>query len=192
MRFSIFYPKSRRAIYNDFPELRKHQELTSIPPKDLVFVWYYACKASPLYDVEDDVERVKQSMDRAYTKEEKKRKYDDLVKLNFGEKMRKAINVMATFDPGARLQALEMTRQAFNNIKSLISVQEEDLESQFLDKDGNVDWSKKKAYIDSVKNAHQALPQMVKDIENAFGVVESEEDDEDFTNHIEDWVERNY
>lgn len=193
-KYSLFYPKSRREIVYDYPELIKYDEFKRLDGPDIVFVWYYACKASPYYHIDDETERIKACLDKAYPEQEGKKKNWDRFFGGFEEKIRNACHKMESFEPSARMRMKKMTEKMFENVEDVLKIDKEDVNQEFKDKDGNVDWTKKKAYLDSVAKANETFPKMLKNLENQFGVIEDEQDEEDefiYGEAMEEEVERN-
>ena len=48
-RYSMFYPKNTRSFKSDYPELFKNPIYSKLSNNEMLFVWYYACEASPFY-----------------------------------------------------------------------------------------------------------------------------------------------
>lgn len=177
MRYSLFYPSSKREITADYPELLKYQEFKGMPSKDLVFVWYYGCKASPFYPIDDERKRIEKCLEKAFPDEKERRKNWDRFFDGFETKIRNAVDRMESFEPNARVRMKQMTEKMFENMQRVLQINADDINEEFMDKDGYVDWAKKKSYIDSVSKANEALPHILKNLESSFGVVEDEDDE---------------
>ena len=173
--YSIFKPKSNRGIFSDYPELRKYPEFSGIKADQMLFVWYYACEASPFYDIENNRERIEKSIEAAFMKDGRKLisddKKEDLLDGKFPAKLSVAIDAMRKFRIGPRVRAKILTEKIFNNIESILSIDASKKEN-FLNKDGEVDFSKKKAYMDAASKASEMMPKLINQLENNFSVSE--------------------
>lgn len=174
--YSIFAPKSARILYEDYPELKKHGEtFKNLQTVDLLFVWYYACEASPLSEIINPRKRAEESIKFTYDVS-KKKKIDSvfrekLVNLKFDDKMRKAIDLMSLFRVGPRLRAKVIAEKAFENLEKILDIDASD-DSNFIGANGEVDWTKKKAYMETVSKAITMMPDLINQLESSFSVTE--------------------
>jgi vacuolar-type H+-ATPase subunit H len=85
-----------------------------------------------------------------------------------------AIREMGKYLPDARNEAKKMTQKIFNNYRKLIDVNVKE-DFKYIDKEGQeqTDWTARKQYIDSSKTIAEALPTLVKTLEEGYGVVET-------------------
>ena len=175
IEYSIFKPKSKKGIFNDYPELRSFEAFRTLDNNSMLFVWYFACESSPFHETEDDRERVKLSIKESYYKKGIKALSDkDAEKMKsgmFSSKITVAIDEMKKFKVGPRVQALMMVQKGFDNLSKIIDVDVSD-SSMFIDKDGEIDFAKKKSYVDSVGKAIDLIPKMINQIEGRFGLTE--------------------
>ena len=182
--YSIFTPKSTRALYVDYPELRQYQQFKDLRSHEMLFVWYYACEASPFYHISDDFVRAKKAAEKScYTGGKisiSGPEYQNLINLRFPPKVERAIPIMQKYKIGPRIRAKMLYEKAFDNIQKILDVDAKD-ESQFLNKDAEVDWAKKKAFVDTISSATKNIPELVRQLEENFSVsskAEEESDDE--------------
>jgi len=176
--YFLFMPKSKRGLLADYPELKKHEEFTALSNKQMIFVWCFACKGSPLFHKpmpEDKL--IKEAVKAAKLKFNDPKDEQNFLSGNFPHKVRAAIEVMKAFNPVVRFRAKKVLEGAIKNIESIISVKLDDAgnSEQFYDKDGNADWSKKKAYIDSTVKATNELPKMIAQAERGYGITDDKE-----------------
>lgn len=192
-KYSLFYPKSKREIVYDYPELLKYEEFKKLDGSEIVFVWYHSCKASPFYHMDDEEGRINDCLKRAFPNEGEREAHKNRFFGGFEEKIRDACYRMESFEPAARMRMKKMTEKMFENVEDVLKIDKENVNEEFMDKDGNVDWQKKKAYLDSVAKANETFPRMLKNLENQFGIVEDEEDEEDefiYGDAMEEAIER--
>jgi len=172
-QFSMFYPRTKNGLLSDYPELKRVEIFTKLNRFDLLFAWYFACKASPFAYEESDKIRTELSLVETYGK-----KADELrgafMAGNFDDKLRVGIVEMRRFEIGPRIRAKMMTEKIMENYEKLIDV---NLKSEFLNKDGEVDWTKKKAYIDACSTISKSIPLLINQAEGGFGISEKEEGD---------------
>lgn len=174
--YSIFAPKSARILYEDYPELKKHGEtFKNLQTVDLLFVWYYACEASPLAEIINPKKRAEESIKVTYDLA-KRKKIDSLyreklVNLRFDDKMKKAIDLMSLFRVGPRLRAKIIAEKAFGNLEKMLDIDASD-DSNFIGANGEVDWTKKKAYMETVSKAISMMPDLINQLESSFSITE--------------------
>lgn len=182
LKYSLFNPRSARSLKEDYPELLKIKELKSLSRHELLFVWYYACKASPFYNKENDRERVINSIKFSYGTSLSMAEKNRLIDGNFKEHIKLAIAKMRKYEPGPRIRAKKMIDNMLTNWEKLIDINVND-ENQFTDKDGAVDWSKKKAYIDASAKVSESLPKIIVLAEGGFGVADDNSEIDDVIIH---------
>lgn len=174
-QYSIFKPKSTRGLFVDYPELRTHEEFSKLTNDEMLFVWYYACEASPLYKISNDRKRVEEAIDNSFLKNGKKkisdREANDYKAGKFPAKISAAIKKMVAFKVGPRVRAKMLIEQSMNHIEEILNVDLSD-KTQFLNKDGEVDWSKKKAFVDTIAKSNEIFPTLVKQLEGGFAISE--------------------
>ena len=173
-RYSMFYPKTKRGLLSDYPELKKIESFSKLSRAELLFVWYYACKASPFYGEENDEVRVKKALKESFGKTAGLDITSRYVAGNFVDKIRTAITEISRFEPGPRIRAKMMVEKILANYEKLIDVNVNG-KVEFTNKDGEIDWSKKKAYIDACNTVSKALPTLITQSEGGFGITEVEE-----------------
>lgn len=180
--YSIFAPKSSRALYVDYPELRQYKQLKDLRSHEILFVWYYACESSPFYHISDDFVRAKKSAEKScYTGNKLSisgPEFQNLINLKFPPKVERAIPIMIKFKVGPRIRAKMLYEKAFDNIQKILDVDASD-ETQFLNKDSEVDWTKKKAFVDTISSATKNIPELVKQLEDNFSVSSKSDDEND-------------
>lgn len=170
-KFSLLYPSNTGDIFKDYPHLRSDEAFNKLNNSEMMFVWYFACKSSPFIRMHDEQRRAKASVSTAFGKKGKPQGIAALMSLNFPAKIRDATERMSRYEPGPRLRAKMMVEQAFTNFGKLIDVNVDD-ETQFQNKDGEIDMAKKKSYTDLTISITKALPLLVQQAEGGFDITE--------------------
>lgn len=171
--FSIFKPKSTRALYDDYPELKIYPELKSLSRFELLFVWYYACEASPLFKITSNRDRADESMKLTFFSNKQKRLSEEdkerYLNGKFPEKIKASIEVMSRFRIGPRVRAKMILEKGFDNLEKILDIDASD-QTNFINAQGEVDQSKKKSYVDTLDKAVSLLPNLINTLESGFGV----------------------
>ena len=169
-QFSIFYPNSSRDLAMDYPELYENENFRKLNRAEKLFVWYWGCRASPFWDLEDVDERLDKCIHHSFGSTLDHVAKQRFMSGNFSEKIDKAIIFMNKFQLSPRVRASKLTEKILKNIEKLIDVEISEDSEEFKNKDGEADWSKKKAYIDSCEKATKILPDLIRQVEEGYGV----------------------
>jgi hypothetical protein len=172
--FSVFNPKSARVLYEDYPELREYKQLKGLNVNELLFVWFYACQASPFYVIMNKRKRVEECMKQTFLKNPNKpsiqlKDKEAYFNGKFPDRIQSAIDVMSKFRIGPRIRAKISAEIAFENLEKIINIDADDA-AHFYNKDGEVDFAKKKNYVDIVKSAVDLFPKIIEQLEDGYGV----------------------
>ena len=194
--YSIFMPDSSRRILLDYPELAKNKSFKRLSPEDVMFVWYFACEASPFFDIKSDRKKVQHAIDNAYSRKGggyliPKNSVEDYLSGKFPEKIKNAIFEMTKFRVGPRVRALQVLEKGFAKLESILDV-DPDSDKGFEGKDGTIDFAKKKAYVDTFKTAMEAMPKIIEQMEQRYSVVEIKEGqsfDDEGSGFIDDLID---
>lgn len=192
---SIFHPKGKTRIVYDYPELQQFDSLKSLSnSNDFVFVWYYACKASPYYESKNQVSKVQCCIKKAYGKKLTEGKRNQLISGDFPEDIRKAIRDVESFEPGARIRAKIMAEETLAKLEAI--VMEDVSPSDFLKDDGTIDYTAKKAYAATLISINKDIPELISQIERGYGTsfidkADIKQDLEDSTNLMDDFLTKN-
>lgn len=194
--YSIFMPDSSRSILLDYPELAENKSFKKLGPNDMLFVWYFACEASPFFDIQGDRKKVQHAIDKAYSRKGggyliPKASVEEYLAGKFPEKIKLAIDEMIKFRIGPRVRALKVLEKGFVNLEAILDVDPTN-DKSFLGKDGTVDFAKKKAYVDTFKTAIETMPKIVKQMEQRYSVVEFKDEeslDDEGSGFIDDYID---
>lgn len=126
-RYSLFHPGNKANLLSDFPELRKiasFMELDS--PKKLLFVWYYACKASPAREILDESERIRYALRKAWGDRVPKEIEEPYTRKGWGTEVGSAIADMAAYEPELRIRLKAVCKQHIEILENLITQRPKD------------------------------------------------------------------
>lgn len=180
----LFGPRNGRDIRKLYPEIANDDRFKRISNDELLFAWLMGIPNSPCDESWGDMPRWKSAANRAFSGNKEKK--DTYATGTFPDEVKRAINAFATFSPEARLLAKRMVQTAYHNYNSLISA---DVEKDFLitkvvgkgdDKETitEMDWSGRNNYVNSTNNIIKALPDLLKLMEEGFGIDEKKKHDE--------------
>lgn len=172
--YLLFAPKSDRGLRVDYPELSRYDELKGLGRRELLFVWYYACKSSPYFnmDVKDPrlvVEKCLEASGLIFQDETKKAKF---LARDFPEKISAAIKVMSSFEPSVRILAKLKAVKAIATLERLtnLKLDEDGNHSSFKNKDGQVSFTSRKQYQDAVIAAQEKMDALIEKAEQGYGI----------------------
>lgn len=197
--FSLFAPKSSRALYVDYPELKRFPAFKELTTNDLLFTWYFSCEASPFFHISDNHIRAKKAAEKSLFVGSKLKcsqaEYGNILNLKFSPKLERAISIMEKFKVGPRIRAKMIYEKAFENIEKILDIDASD-PSQFLNKDNEVDWAKKKSFVDTISSATKNIPEIIEKLEGNMGIsskydAEENGDEDDGQSYIDQYHEQN-
>jgi len=181
-------PFNRKSLKTVYPELESHDEFKSLNPAEMLFVWYYACEASPLSNIDKDRDRAEKAIEFSFWADPKKKLLsDDLASAykagRFPDKLSEAIIVMSSFKMGARIRGLKILEKGFQNLEKLICVDE----SSDVFTSGEV--SKQKDYVTMIKSSTELMPKIIEQLEQGFSVKRKNSSDSsiDGISMTDDW-----
>ena len=175
--WQLFAPKSTRGLRVDYPELADYSEFKVLRLDALLFVWYYACKSSPLFNSKlkkrDLVVECMRKSKIVYLDPEKREKF---ISGDFGEKIESAIKVMYSFEPSIRILSKKLAVKQLADIEKMTSLKLDDHGNHvsFHDKEGGIDMNKKKAYMSMIMSANEKMDSMIQRAEKGFGVTKKD------------------
>ena len=166
-------PKSTRGLKIDYPELAEYEELNMLRRAELWFVWFYACKTSPYYNLEIPEDKiVKKCLDAARMRFDDEAKEARWIARDFPEKISAAIKVMRNFEPSVRILAKLEAIHDLDQMRKLTSLEldEQGNNPMFLGKDGEVNFMSRKHYMDSISNKQSKIGSMIEKAEQGYGI----------------------
>lgn len=177
-KYSLFTPRSRRSLILDYPELGKYKELLDLSKIDLLFVWYYACEASPYSSTQTDQDRAIKASAVTYrrNKQISEDKILAIEDLNFDDKLAMAIEKMESFRMGPRVRMRKMVDNMLSNYEKIINV---DISGEeFQNEDGEKDLDKIKDYSAISKLVLASMNDILSKSEDHFGTTDNGVDDD--------------
>lgn len=162
-RYYIYAPYNAQSLRQQYRELGDNPTLRDLSATDLLFVWWYANKTSPILELPDK-ERVVIAVQKAHaSKHQAEAKLAQYKNLNFPDSVRAAIKVMGSFDPAGRISAIA---DDLHLLKQCQSVIRKDVSSADLDE--ITEWTK------AVKAAREMRDDILARLERgSMGVMES-------------------
>ena len=122
IKYSMFRPKSKRGLLADYPELKDYFDTGGLNRSEMLFVWYYGCRVSPLFDLEDDRTKIEQCLDASFGYKITNEDREKWMSGGIPHKILEAIESMQKFQPGPRVRAMLMTERMLNNIEEIINI----------------------------------------------------------------------
>jgi len=172
----LFGPQTGKHLKKMYPELANEPLFKEIKNDDLLFAWYLGNKSSPIDPDWAEEIRFKEAARQAYPNDAEKR--NAYANKNVPESVRLAVEKMGTYSPKARELAARTLQNHFHNMLEMSHV---DVKKDFLylDKDGNelIDWTARNQYISSVKTATEVLPNLIKQVEDGFGIEKTKKEE---------------
>jgi hypothetical protein len=181
----LYGPRDGKSLRKTYPDIEDNPVFKDMPNDDLLFSWYIGIPGSPIDDELIDKVRFQAAAKKCFPANKKKQQ-------EFGggdlpEKVRLAIEEFKRKSPEARLLAKRMTQKTFEKFQELLNV---DVEKDFVDvrqfknEQGEVEtvrevnWSGRKAYVDSATKIVESLPDLVKKIEEGFGITDKKKSEQ--------------
>lgn len=199
----LYGPQDGKSLLRSYPDLKKdYPELGLVQKDELYFAWLIGIPGSPIKASLPDQQRYLSAATKAFPDNIDKRnrcgKWDTMP-----DEIKRAIRVFEGFNIDVRMQAKSATKTAFENIQKLLNI---DVEKDFLitkvvktgsgkDKTEEsvteIDWSGRKSYADSAVTMVKALPELVRQLEEGFGITEKKTG-ESSVKPIDIYHERNF
>jgi len=187
-KYSIFWPKSASSLTTDYPELKKILEPYSTQRNEVLFAWFYACKASPIIWMNEET-RIKKSLHYAYRGKMGAEQMGRFMSGDFGPKVINLVKIMQTFEPGPRIRAKMMVEKIMTNLEAMVD--EEVTSETFVGEDGKTDFSKKKAYVETQQKIASSLDGVVRQLEGGFSVEKVSDSGDELESFMDDWHDGN-
>lgn len=138
------------------------EEFKSLSDKELLFVWYFACKSSPVCD-KKEMDRVVEAFKLVpeFAVNMKEDVYESFLSRNFPSHISYAIKVMKRFDPDIRFRAKTFTDRIMDNIDYVTRKKAETY--------ADISVGELKSFIDMQINIAKNLPDIVSASEHGYG-----------------------
>lgn len=165
-RYSMFFPGTRNDLLLEYPELRGIPSIRKAgdKPKDLLFVWYYACKASPAMELVDDKARIEFALKAVWGDPVPKDVHARFISHKWGEEVSAAIDDMRRFELGPRVRAKLLLERALDNMTALVDKSKYEVASMDIDDQKN--------YTAIVGKVLSDIMPRIKEMEGNYGVRE--------------------
>lgn len=170
-RYSMWWPKGKSDLLLDYPQLRKVKAFLALENNmDMLFVWFYACRISPIVEhIKDDKKRIELAIKEVWGKNPPKHVREKYPNRQWSEDVAKAIASMRSFLPDARIRMRLIFSSNLDRIQKML---EEDSEPV-------ITWKQKREFFEAVKAGNELLHDLLPMVEEgAMGVVEVEGDEE--------------
>ena len=175
-----FFPETGRDLRIQYPELRSIPEFKKLKgSKEMLFVWYWANATSPLNDDSQENLSYKQRIDKCLelsgwkpSGEIIKQMYED----SWPDEVKFACARMEKFETEVRNRSRIVIKKILANFEKLADVSEDefvkvDPESQIK----SIDFGARKQYVDYAQKIAEALPGLIKNVEEGFGTGDDSE-----------------
>lgn len=172
----LFGPKTGKSLLRLYPELANEPEFKELSQEELNFAWYTGNASSPIDPEWEDIVKYRAAAAVCFKNNDLKRK--EYGSGNIPDEVKRAIEKMKTYSPDARMIAKRMVQDTFERYQKLLNV---NIEKDFLvtkkigkgedaEEITEMDWTGRKSYVDSASKIMAELPEMVKKLEEGFGI----------------------
>ena len=180
----LYGPRSGKSLRRLYPDINDDPIFKKLAAEDLLFAWYVGIPGSPIdHQMPENVRWRTASAKCILNNDAKKQKFG---MGDFEDDVKQAIREFEKKSPEARLLAKKMTQDTFSKFQKLLQV---DVEKDFLvtkkigkgedaEEITEMDWSGRKSYVDSATKIIEALPELVRKIEEGFGITETKKKEE--------------
>lgn len=173
----VFGPRNGKSLFRLYPELRDEPVFKNMAHDDLLFAWYIGIPNSPVDHEWTEKVRWQSAAAKCFTNKDKREKSGSF---DVGEDVKIAIKKFESYSPEARSEAKQIIQKIFHNYQKLVDV---NVDTAFLktttvgkgeDKQvvTETDWTAKNQYTNITSTISKALPDLVKQIEEGFGIQE--------------------
>ena len=171
----LFGPTNEKDLKRQHPELLNVEEFKKLSVGELLFVWWYSNPTSPLVrnDNLSEKHRSAEAYLKAFKSSPDEQRKIDYASLNFPDRVKMAIDRMMKYAPGVRIRSKLMIEEILTNFEKMVKVNMDEFVT--IDDDGNkvINWTGRNSYINSASKISETLPQLIKQVEEGFGVTES-------------------
>jgi hypothetical protein len=157
----IFLEPSNRDLRIEYPELADIEEFKTLSQRELLFVYYYSCKASSFVHTKEKGKRVDEAINKTWGSSMPIPEYRDYTSFKFPERVQMAIERMRLFQPEVRKRAKEMVDTIFDNYEKIVTNANNELLLASPEA--------AKSYVDVTLKIVDALQELIKKKEEGFG-----------------------
>ena len=176
----LYGPKSGKSLIRIYPELNEEKVFKDLSLEDLNFAWYVGNPTSPIDEDLDLYIKLRMAASVCIKSSEDKKK--NYAAGNIPDAVKAAIKKMESYSPDARMLAKKMTQETFFKYQELLKV---NVDKDFLitrkigrgedaEEITEIDWTGRKAYVDSATKIIAELPELVKKMEEGYGITGTE------------------
>lgn len=177
--YHMFGPTNEKDLRRQYPELLSIEEFKKLSVSELLFVWWYANPTSPLVRDENiaDKFRAVEAFKKAFKKNLDEQRKTDYYSLNFPDKVKLAVDRMMNYSPTARIKSKMIIEEIFDNYQKMVKVDMSEFVTVEIGDDGKesktINWAGRNSYINSTAKISETLPQLIRQLEEGFGITES-------------------
>ena len=165
----MFEPNNRNVdLRLEYPELFQIDQFRGLSSRELLFVWHYANRTSPIYKEKDKRLRIKKALGQSFGASMSKTETERYIAHNFPEKVKVAIERMERFNPSYRMMAKHTIEKVFANLESLVDLDPDEMKER--------DFAKKKDYVAVAIKVAESLPGIIRQLEEGFGYKSKKEE----------------
>ena len=185
--YSLFVPRGKASLIQDYPELKKNVFLNTLPKAKLLLCWYLGCEGSPCYDYynSDNAKEIKAAIkfaiDKSNVKLSDSEKKDYIENGFLHSEIKKGIEIFSNFKLGVRIRLKKMIESMLNNFEKVINVDVASPDFNVIDRDGENtgerDYDKIKKYTDTCISIRNKFSEILEQAEQSFGVSDIEEEE---------------
>ena len=208
--YSVFLPRGKKKLINQYPELSNHPDIRSLNLKEQLLCWYLGCEASPIseyYQEGTGLEKKRairtallESKYFGTNREEKietrrKREWMEMTeKFKFSSHVIKGIKAFESFLVDKRVQTIISAEKAYNNQLELLSIDTTSDEFYEYDDDGKKlgrDYDKIAKFTSVVLKVRKELKDALNDLESQYSVVLVTEEEKEAIGSLLDEMHEN-
>lgn len=183
MELKLFEPQDDKTLMTvQHKELGRMKEFSSLKHHEQRFVWAYSCMTSRFVEENktDLHARAKKAFEWAYKSfDYSSKQHQEFCSLVFPEHMKAAIDRMAKFDPSRRGRAMQALENEYESLLQIlespipgkigIEIKDEDTGEMVIVYE-EITPAQIKQVIEAKEKAREALPQVLNQLEEGFGI----------------------
>lgn len=159
----LFGLDSGSDLRMEYPELAKIPEFEKLKSKEVRLCWLLGNRTSPLYKIDDKRQRLNKALETIYGQRYRENEdLDSILKGDMPQELKEGIKRMEMFNPEYRLRAKLLSQYMFETLNTMVVLSDSEIVQMDIDE--------KKKYTDLVVKIHSELPDMVKRLEESYGV----------------------